>query len=680
MAFDAELSIPAARVLAEIARALQPAVDQRISEWVDEGHVVLSAATGSPRPGPFIFDGVEYLREPLDRLHPDDPCTRVTIRGGAQSGKSSVGQLWVCWSIANNPKSFAIGLPTGGELIKYNDMKLQPLLEASDVLRHRVRPYSVKGSDGSNARRKKLFNGATILLFNLGSPAELQMISTGNLILEEVANTLKEVGSRGSPIKQARERQAAYSVVGSKELMVSTPGERGECVVTAAEEMGDRRRFYGQCVHCEGFFRFEPEGFHLAEGSIPHHFICPGCGGLIEDHHRAHWRGGGERWVPTFKSEDPDRNPEPPEFIADAAELQRWRGRPCEGREPSYFAWQAFCGLISLDKIAGTIREARTPGDFMALEQQVFGRAYDPAVEALAWEDLHRLREDYEHGAVPEGAEVVTGFCDVQGGYLQYGVKAWGPGGEWWEIDRNIIPGDTSGDEVWRKLDEVTRRTYRHEGGGELGIEAFGVDAGYRTQKVYAFCRGRPNVYAMDGRPGWKLPILGKPKAVKVVENGRVRGRVKLWPSGTWELKALLAWSLKLSIEAGYTTRVQGRGHWSKAEDETWCRQITAEGLREEKDARTGELKRWWAVLAGDGRNEETDIWVGARALAWMLGVGAARRDGEPGERIDWAARAASRTGRQPDLFPAKRAEPEPAASAADTPAPPRERRSFRKR
>ena len=101
-------------------------------------------------------------------------------------------------------------------------------------------------------------------------------------------------------------------------------------------------------------------------------------------------------------------------------------------------------------------------------------------------------------------------------------------------VDRDIVQGDTAGDDVWLKLDEVTRRTYPHEDGGELPIEVFGVDTGYRTQRVYSFCLGRQGVFAMDGQPGWKLPIIGKPKPVRVMENGKVKGRVKLWATGTW--------------------------------------------------------------------------------------------------------------------------------------------------
>ncbi|PZO07641.1 MAG: hypothetical protein DCF29_03840 [Alphaproteobacteria bacterium] len=694
MAFDAPISRGAAQVVLDVATDEAPPPDLSISEWVDEGHIILSARTGSPLAQngniPLTFEGVEYLREPTNRLHPDDPCTRMTAKGGAQSAKSSIGQLWVGWSIANKPAPFAIGLPSAGEIVKYDDAKLAPLIEESPELRRRVKPVSTKSSEGSSTKKKRLLSGATILLFNLASPKELQMISAGNIILEEVGNALTEVGKRGSPVKQARERQAAYSVIGSKEAMLSTPSELGTCDVTRAYDDGDQRCFYGECQQCFGFFHLTPEGFRKGErGGTPHHFVCPpeagGCGGVLEASDMRAFRRAGV-WLPTFSSGDQD-NPAPGDFVTAeqmaslAAPGQfphrgyRVSTRDCEGREPSYYIWQAMCGLISWSKIAGTIGDAKTPADLKALEQQVYGRAWDPSVEAMDWEDLHKVREEYEVAVVPSRAGVLTGFCDVQGSYLEWGVIGWGPGGEWWVVDRGIIEGDTAGPEVWRELDRITRTTYPHADGGELDV-TWGVDTGFRTQKVYAFCRGRPNLYAMDGQPGWKKPAIGKPKAVKVIEDGRTKGRVKLWPTGTWELKALLAWSLKISVEAGYQVPMEGRGHWSRREDEAWCQQITAEGLAEEVDKRSSEIKRWWRKLRE--RNEWVDIWVGCRALAYSKGVGAPRRDGQ-GEACDWEALAARRRpSADPDLFAAASAKAVRTETGPDVPKP--ERRFFRNR
>jgi phage terminase large subunit GpA-like protein len=646
-------STAAALVLLAVAEAITPAPDTSISEWVDLGEVILTERTNTPKPGPFSFEGVEYLREPLDRCHPDDPASTIPVIGGAQTGKSSIGQLWVCWSIKVNPKSFVIGLPSDGEVLKYNDFKLQPLIEDSPSLASRVRPVSTKADLGSSTRKKRLYMGASILVINLNSPKELQMISTGNLILEEVANLQADVGGRGSPVKQARERQAAYSVIGSKELMVSTPGRKESCAITAAYEASDQRRFYGKCPACGDYFCMEPEGFKMRDGSWGPHFICQ-CGVPLFASDRAYWRTNGI-WIPTFKGRDLEANPAPPSFIA-AADIARCRGRDCEGRGPGYYVWQAMCGFISFEKIVETIRTAKTPAELEALEQQVFGRAYDESVEAIAWEELHRLREDYDQQVVPAGAGILTGFCDVQGDYLQWQVLAFGPGAEWWVVDRGIIQGDTAGDDVWRELDELTRKRYPHVEGGELGIAAFGVDTGYRTQRVYAFVRGRANCFALDGRPDWKTPVIGKPKPQKVIQNGRAVGRVKLFPTGTWELKSLLAWSLKQSLDAGYKVRVQGRGHWSKAEDESWAQEMTSEALVEEQSKKTHETKRFWKRLR---KNEYLDCWVGARALAWMLGVGAPRRDRKAGEAIDWSQLAAERVGQVQDLF-----------QGADQPAP----------
>lgn len=103
------------------------------------------------------------------------------------------------------------------------------------------------------------------------------------------------------------------------------------------------------------------------------------------------------------------------------------------------------------------------------------------------------------------------------------------------------------------------------------------------------------------------------------------------------------------------------------AEDEAWAQQITAEGLVEEKNKRTGDTDRWWKKLRE--RNEWVDIWVGARALAWNLGVGAPAKDGRP-EATDWVQRAIDRrsdTDESTDLF----TNPPPAPAAVEEqPAP----------
>lgn len=660
-------STAGAQVLMAVAEALMPAPDSLISEWVEiSGEVILTERTNTPKPGPFSFEGVEYLREPLDRCHPEDPASQITVIGGAQTGKSSIGQLWVAWCIRNSPRSFVIGLPSDGEVLKYNDFKLQPIIEDSPMLASRVRPVSTKADLGSSTRKKRLYMGASILVINLNSPKELQMISTGNLILEEVANLQVDVGGRGSPVKQARERQAAYSVIGSKELMVSTPGRKKNCPVTAAYELSDQRRYYGRCPACGDFFSMEPEGFKPQDGSWGPHFVCQ-CGVPLFDKDRREWRIHGI-WIPTFVSASPDTNPAPATHIP-ASDVERFRYRDCEGRTPGYYVWQAMCGFISLDKVAQNVLTAKTPAEMAALEQQVFGRAYDDATEAIDWEELHRLREDYAQQVVPFGAGLLTGFCDVGGDYLQWMIIAWGPGGEWWVVDRGVIQGDTAGDEVWKQLDEVTRRCYAHAEGGELTVEAFGVDTGYRTQRVYAFVRGRPNCYALDGRPDWKTPVIGKPTRQRVIQNGKVVGQIKLYPTGTWELKSLLSWSIACSITAGYGNRLQGRGHWSRAEDESWCQEMTSEALVEEEVKKTAQVRRFWKKLR---KNEYLDCWVGARALAWMLGVGAPRRDKKPGEAIDWAARAIARNGNA-DLF-------QTTALPASTPIPQPETQSARAR
>ncbi|KAK0359086.1 hypothetical protein LTR94_032697, partial [Friedmanniomyces endolithicus] len=87
---SAELARQAASLVMAMATAVTPAPDQMISAWA-EGRVNIPGETGTTREGELSWDGFEYLIEPLDRLHPDDPARTVTFVGSAQIAKTTIG-------------------------------------------------------------------------------------------------------------------------------------------------------------------------------------------------------------------------------------------------------------------------------------------------------------------------------------------------------------------------------------------------------------------------------------------------------------------------------------------------------------------------------------------------------------------------------------------------------------
>lgn len=631
-------------VLERLAEACAPKPALSIAAWALANIVVKPEA--SSRPGALSFEEMEYLLAPLKRLEQHDRCRTLNVLGSAQSGKSKLGEIWIGYCIAENPGPIGVYLPSIDDARKYAEEKAQATIDGSPALKHRVKPVSSRSNEGSSTLRKR-FIGGSLRIMTATSPHSLQMMSFRYLILEEIAGFATEVGGRGSPIAQAKARQGSWELRGAKTLQVSAAGVMGLCPSTKVHEDGAAYELYLPCPHCGGFNRWEWEDFNAPTPTIGAHVVCRLCGGVVEHKHKRAMVAG-HCYVATYEDRD-GANPSPPRAFP-AEDCARWAGRTEHGRQPSYRWWIYVSPFTEWDAIWAEGQEAKAGG--LSTEktfwQQKLARAWDEGRDAPDHVKLHEMREEYEEGVCPAGAYLLTGMADVQGDHLAWSVYAWAPGAEWWLVDRGKIKGNPAGAEVWVELAEVMVRRYPHAEGGDVGIELFGVDTGYKSGHVYAFCARHPTARAMDGRPGWSFPYLGTPKRVKAKLDGRIVGKTMLYPTGTWPLKSELQYSLRAAIEKGVGVRSGGRGHFHQGVDQDYVRELVAETLSEEH--KRGKIVRAWKLRPGF-RNEETDIWVGARALAYGLGVGAPRKE------FDWEAAREQICGEsQRDLFAPKRA------------------------
>ncbi len=100
-------------------------------------------------------------------------------------------------------------LPSIEEALKFNRIKLQPTIDASPRIAHKVLPVSSRDEQGSTTSFKK-FAGGFAQIVNAGSSKGLQMVSIKYLAMDEVTGYAKDVDGRGSPRDQARSRQKFY--------------------------------------------------------------------------------------------------------------------------------------------------------------------------------------------------------------------------------------------------------------------------------------------------------------------------------------------------------------------------------------------------------------------------------------------------------------------------------------
>lgn len=659
-----DLPAGAAVLFSGLEAASRPAEDLTVSEWADRYRVV-SSESGSPWPGPFRTDRVPYLREPQDCLHPDHPARRVTCRWAAQLGKSTAIENWFGFVVDQMPGSMMIVLPTLEEATKFNRVKLQPTIEASPRIEHKVKPVNSRDEQGSTTAFKR-FAGGFCQIVNAGSSKGLQMVSIKYLAMDEVTGYPRDVDGRGSPRDQARARQKMYGDL-AKEWEGSTPGLAGECAITEDFEAGDQRYLYVPCPHCGIFQKLVFEQMRPADttGGLPVHFRCVACDGVIQDGHKPEMLAR-SAWIATRMREGEEAVPET--IAADAISV--WKCPPCEGRcrdwQPSYHLWAAYAPRERFGDIWTRWEDAQGDTTKMRVfSQQDLAEPYDPGGVAVEWEKLLEAARanPYPRGVVPGDAGLLVSAADVQGYGIKWLVWAIGPRGQRWLIDKQLFEGaPDQTDEPWIKLADAIGGRYRTAGDGEMAIDLSGVDSGFATDRVYRFCASRPNVFALDGRHESGLPWLGTPKKKDIRDRNRRRvAKVMLYPVGNYDVKT--------EVMAGLANLVDGpddKGAWPRSTmhltpelcDEEFAKEMTAERLvdpDEEARASTSrrarrminpKAQREWKKLIGRA-NDWFDATVYAFALGWHL---------EHKKRLNaerWAELLIAVHGRQtdPDLF-----------------------------
>lgn len=667
-------AVRAARaLLGALIVALTPAAPLTVSAWA-ETHREVGAESGSPFPGKWRNDRVPYAAEPMDCLSPEHWSTDVTLRWAAQTAKTEVGLNFAGYNIGHDPAPMLIVLPSIDESLKFVRTKLQPTIDSTPALSERVLDVTSRDEKGSTTSFKR-FRGGFAQVTHAGSSKGLQMISVKRTWGDEISEFPLEAGERGDPCAQIVERTNAWSLIGAKRLWSATPRLKGSCRISKFYEESDQRKYYVPCPQCGAYQSLEFVRLKWASDKAPHgaYFACAAEGCVIEHWQKAEMLARGV-WLKTFPASD-DRDLAPADAVA-AEQLEHFRGRSSQGRQPGFHLWQAYSPFRNWDDIVAAWIKARGTGtDEKAFSQQVLAEPYEEAGEAPDHLGLLARREERVRGVIPAGVLALTGFCDVQKDRLVWGVYGWGEKLSSWYIDGGVISGDPEDDAPWASLAEIIQRRVEDEHGRTWPIEAFGVDSGYKSHAVYNFARRRPHVYATDGVSGWTKPFVGTPKKVDVNWRGKtIRGGALKWPLGVDPIKSALYSALQKTLKGPDKVSgewLPGAARYPADVDEAFFLELTAEYL-DVQQTRAGFARQIWRKRPGQP-NEQLDIWVGCRGLAGSV-LGLDRyRPSQWAERIAaHAAPAGEADLLSADQPAAEKAEPLGPSKAA--PAPQRRR------
>src|SRR3972149_708814 len=160
------------QIVREAMRAgARPAPEMPVSEWADRYRIL--SMRYAAEPGPYRTSRTPYLKEVMDALSPSSPYERVVLMAGAQIGKTEAGNNWI-GHVMRRARGPTIRATPPSQLPKLNSkQRIDPMIEASPVLRKLVRERRSRDS-GNTVLSKEFTNGGILVMTGAESAVGLR--------------------------------------------------------------------------------------------------------------------------------------------------------------------------------------------------------------------------------------------------------------------------------------------------------------------------------------------------------------------------------------------------------------------------------------------------------------------------------------------------------------------------
>ncbi|MBF0115658.1 MAG: phage terminase large subunit family protein [Magnetococcales bacterium] len=552
-----------------------------VSQWADRHRVLASVA--SSEPGFWRTTRTPYLREVMDCLSPSSPVERVVFMSGSQLGKTESGLNWLGYIIHQSPGPILMVQPTVEMAKTYSKQRLDPLIEASPVLRDLVR--EPRSRDSGNSIFLKEFYGGILRITGANSAAGLSSMPVRFLFLDEVDRYPGDVDGEGDPVALAIQRTVTFA--NRKVLIVSTPTIKGFSRIEAAYEESDQRRYWVPCPFCKQAQVLEWQQVQWPDGEREKaYYVCIHCGEIIREHHKG-WMLEHGQWI---------------------------AGASGDGNTVGFHLSSLYSplGWVSWGQIAVEHGQVyRDPPRFKAWRNTKLGLSWEESAEQLDGDDLMERREMFGP-LLPPSVVILTAGVDVQDDRLEVEIVGWGRDEESWSIGYWVLWGDPASPAVWQDLENLLYRAFPHSRQvSDHYVRAAAVDTGgHRSMEAYTFCRTRQErrIWAIKGFGGMGKPIWPRRSS----RNNK--GRVPHFMVGVDAAKESIYSRLRLKeLGPGYC-------HFPLDRDAEWFRQLTAEKITTRYNK--GRPIREWVKKSHD-RNEALDCRVYAMAaLHGLISMG----------------------------------------------------------
>lgn len=539
-----------------------------------------------------ITNVVEVESVPVRCIQVDSPSHLYLVgKGMIPTHNTEAGNNWLGYIMHISPAPTLMVMPTEAMVKKNSKTRIDPMIEASPILRERIAP--ARSRDSGNTMLQKEFPGGVLMLVGANSASGLRSMPVRFLFLDEVDAYPMDLDGEGSPLALAMARTRTFAK--RKIFEISTPTISGLSIIESEFAATDQRHFHVPCPHC-GVFQDLVWGQVRWEPGKPETAVyeCRECNELIE-----------ERYKPKMLAHG--------EWKAHAPENIHWRtvGYHINSLYSPY-------GWYSWGDAVKDYEEAANDANKM--------KTFVNTVQGLTWKEdgespqfmaLYDKREHYEFNVPPMEVAFLTAGMDVQGDRLEVEIVGWGVGKRSWSVDYRVFDGDTAKPDVWKNVADLLNESWTTEDGRQLRLSLLCIDSGFNTSHVYNFCLNQDSSRVIPIKGQERLTTMASaPRPIVVSRSGSKIGSVKVWGVGVNMIKSELYGWLKMNKDEdgskpnGYCTFPQYDQHHFKS--------LTAEKVHVVKDKKGFDRIEWVKEFQ---RNERLDCRVYARAAAYIIGI-----------------------------------------------------------
>lgn len=507
------------------------------SQWYEHNMIM---PRGSAFPGPFSYDLTPYWREPADCAAKDHPAKYITIKAGAQGGKTAaVINPIVGYTISQNPGNIMF-LTGHSDLSQAAFLKLDVMI-ANCGIKDLIKPnvQRRKNARSGDTDKIKEFPGGTLWGGSVTNHNLLRQYDVMVMIVDDFDAAPMSSKFAGSTLELVRQRTAAYAHK-AKQLYVSSPQIEGLSNIDAVFSMGDQRYYNVPCPLCGSYIVLkwtvqttdrETAGIVWktdSHGNLDRKSVgyrCQSCGEVFKENHKYEMNQAG-KWIPTVIPK----------------EENHWSYQISSLYSPAgMYDWVHYVQQYMNANPSGQKPIENKIQTFMNV---VLGETYKKTGKANEANAVQKNVRSYKVGVVPEKVSVndgsgriimLTCACDLNGkeddARLDWEIVAWAENGSSYSIKHGsigtFIPKETDAQKlkprdkytyqhkkrkpneppfpshlksVWPELTEIISASYDVDGGTKMKILLTGVDTGHYTTHAYTFIdEANVNVVGLKG-------------------------------------------------------------------------------------------------------------------------------------------------------------------------------------